>query len=302
MRHILSTVLFILPILYCNILFGSTLKVVTTIKPIHSLVSSVTDGILTPDLLFYHSSLQNYILKPSDARYLAASDVIFYIDDHLETFVSTFAKTNKKIVELSHTVNLLPNRKYFLSQLISTMDSEKDLNFWLNPENAKNMIYCISATLSELDSENAYKYHANALKMIKKIDQEAQKIMSELESVMHQKYIVTNDTYQYFEQYFRLNSPSAILDIDEDAYLGVKSIIKIKRLMTQENIKCIFSNSWDMSNNIKPKILSQDAKIVILDSMGFNVAPGKDAYLAIMNGIAREFRSCFVDSLTQCRE
>ncbi len=38
-------------------------------------------------------------MKPSDASNLESGNVIFYIDDNLETFVKTFAKNNKKILD-----------------------------------------------------------------------------------------------------------------------------------------------------------------------------------------------------------
>ncbi len=94
--------------LYHSTVFSSTLKVIATIKPVHSLVASVTDRILEPVLLDYiTTSTHDYILKPSDASNLESGNVIFYIDDNLETFVKTFAKNNKKLVQLSKAVSLL---------------------------------------------------------------------------------------------------------------------------------------------------------------------------------------------------
>ncbi len=113
----------------------------------------------------------------------------------------------------------------------------------------------------------------------------------ELNDFKNQKYIVTHDAYQYFEKYFGLNHPSVILSIEEDSYIGMKSLMKLKKVMEEENIKCIFSHS--LEDSIKPKVLSNDAKMVILDPIGLNIEPGKDAYLAIINDIAQNFKSCF---------
>ncbi len=280
-------------ILYYNTALSSNLKIVATIKPIHSLVASVTDGISKPDLLVYTTSAHDYILRPSDASNLESSDVIFYVDDNLETFIKTFAKDNKELVQLSKTVNLLPARPHSFSRKIIHVQDEKDLHIWLSPENAKSIILSISATLSNIDKENAYRYNYNAMKAVQRIDQEVEKIARELNDFKNQKYIVTHDAYQYFEKYFGLNHPSVILSIEEDSYIGMKSLMKLKKVMKEENVKCIFSHSHE--DSIKPQALSNDAKIVILDPIGSDIEPGKDAYLAIINSITQNFKSCFVE-------
>ncbi|MGL9681697.1 MAG: zinc ABC transporter substrate-binding protein [Wolbachia sp.] len=294
MRHLLASFLSLLFTLYHSTAFSSNLKIVTTIKPIHSLVASVTDGISKPHLLTCVTSGHDHALKPSDASNLESSDVIFYVDDNLETFVKIFARNNKKLVQLSRVVNLLPARPHSFSRHIIHIKDEKDLHIWLNPENAKSMILFISTTLSHIDKENSYMYNQNAMRAIKKIDQETEKITRELNDFKNKKYIVTHDAYQYFEKYFGLNHPSAILSIEEDAYIGMRSLMKLRKMMKEENIKCIFSPSQE--DNIKSKVLSSDAKMVILDPIGSDIESEKDAYLSIINDIKQNFKSCFIGS------
>ncbi|MGL9717800.1 MAG: zinc ABC transporter substrate-binding protein [Wolbachia sp.] len=291
MRHLLAFALLLLFTIYHSTALSSTLKIVATIKPIHSLVASVTDGILEPDLLDYTTSAHDYILKPSDASSLERSDIIFYIDDNLEPFVKTFAKNDKELVQLSKTINLLPARPHSFSKHIIHAQDEKDLHIWLSPENAKSMILSIGTTLSNIDKENASRYNYNVEKAVERIDQEVEKIARELNDFKNQKYIVTHDAYQYFEKYFGLSHPSVILSIEEDAYIGMTSLMKLKKVMKEENIKCVFSNSRE--DSIKPQALSNEAKMVILDPIGSDIEPGKDAYLAIINDITQNFKSCF---------
>ncbi len=220
---------------------------------------------------------------------MESSNVIFYIDDNLETFVKTFAK-NKILVKLSDAVDPLLARSPSFSRDIPVA---KDLHIWLSPGNAKLIINYISERLSNIDKENSAKYHDNAKKAINRIDQEVESISKELNNFKNQKYIVTHDAYQYFEKYFGLSSPSVILSIEEDSYMSVKSLIKLNKIMKEENIKCVFSNSSE-----NPKILSNNSntKIIILDPVGSDLKPGKDAYLTVINNIAQNFQSCFNDS------
>ena len=65
-------------------------KVVTSIKPLHSLVSYVMDGVGTPDILVDGSSSPHtFQLKPSHATMLQEADIVFWIGEDLESFLET---------------------------------------------------------------------------------------------------------------------------------------------------------------------------------------------------------------------
>ncbi|PPR40449.1 MAG: High-affinity zinc uptake system protein ZnuA, partial [Alphaproteobacteria bacterium MarineAlpha5_Bin12] len=64
------------------------LKVVTTIKPLHSLVANVMEGINEPALIIEGStSPHSFTLKPSHAKLLEEADIIFWIGEGIETFM-----------------------------------------------------------------------------------------------------------------------------------------------------------------------------------------------------------------------
>ena len=64
------------------------LRVVTSIKPVHSLVASVMQGVGVPVLLLEGTaSPHSYSLKPSQAQHLQAADIIFWMGHDLEVFL-----------------------------------------------------------------------------------------------------------------------------------------------------------------------------------------------------------------------
>ena len=66
------------------------IKVVASIKPIHSLVSYVMDGVGTPSILVDGSSSPHtFQLKPSHAQMLQDADIVFWIGEDLESFLET---------------------------------------------------------------------------------------------------------------------------------------------------------------------------------------------------------------------
>ena len=64
------------------------INVVASIKPVHSLVAAVMEGVGTPDLIVEGAgSPHTYALKPSQAGNLQNADLVFWIGDRLETFL-----------------------------------------------------------------------------------------------------------------------------------------------------------------------------------------------------------------------
>jgi zinc transport system substrate-binding protein len=84
--------------------------VVTSIKPVHSLVAAVMQGVGSPHLIVRGgASPHTYSLRPSDAQKLQQAKAIFWIGDELETFlakpVASLGK-DAKLVTLSEAHGL----------------------------------------------------------------------------------------------------------------------------------------------------------------------------------------------------
>ncbi|MEO1225413.1 MAG: zinc ABC transporter substrate-binding protein [Pseudomonadota bacterium] len=63
-------------------------NVVVSIKPIHSLVAGVMDGVGEPGLLLEgNESPHSYSLVPSEAAMLSDADIVFWVGEDLETFL-----------------------------------------------------------------------------------------------------------------------------------------------------------------------------------------------------------------------
>ncbi len=81
---------------------NAEVKVVASIKPIHSLASYLMDGIGKPDLIVDgYASPHGFAMKPSHAKMLQEADIIFWVGEDLENFLvkplSSIAKKAEKI-------------------------------------------------------------------------------------------------------------------------------------------------------------------------------------------------------------
>ena len=69
-------------------LANADVKVIASIKPVHSLVAAVMDGVGKPDLLVEGAgSPHTYSLKPSQAKKLQEADLVFWMSHDLEAFL-----------------------------------------------------------------------------------------------------------------------------------------------------------------------------------------------------------------------
>ena len=89
--HFKRKLLFIIPIISTLFYFSAAkaeIKVVTSIKPIHSLVSYIMDGVGTPDLIVDgYNSPHGFSLKPSHAKMLQEADMVVYVGEGIEEFL-----------------------------------------------------------------------------------------------------------------------------------------------------------------------------------------------------------------------
>ena len=111
MRLIRPTILATTVLISSNALANAETKVIASIKPVHSLVSAVMEGVGSPGLLVKGAgSPHSYSLKPSQAEELQAADVIFWMGHDLEAFlensIENIAK-NAKSVSLMDSHDLI---------------------------------------------------------------------------------------------------------------------------------------------------------------------------------------------------
>ena len=99
---------FILSILSFLTIFvpaNAEIKVVTSIKPIHSLASYLMDGVRKPDLIVDgYASPHGFALKPSHAKMLQNADLIFWVGEDLENFLE---KPLKSIAKKAEKIELM---------------------------------------------------------------------------------------------------------------------------------------------------------------------------------------------------
>ena len=104
MRFVKSTIISSTLISTLTFTAQAEINVVASVKPLHSLVSGVMEGVQKPDLIVKGAaSPHTYSLKPSQAKQLEEADLVFWMGHELESFLEQPLEaiaTKAKVVEL----------------------------------------------------------------------------------------------------------------------------------------------------------------------------------------------------------
>ena len=278
---------------------NSEVRVVTSIKPIHSLVSYVMDGIGKPDLIVDgYNSPHSFSLKPSHAKMLENADLVIWIGEDLEAFLEkpldTIAKKAKNIeVKDLKGIQKLEFRE---KNIFENHDDHKehahgkyDPHVWLDPINAKVIIKEITKQLVQLDSKNSSAYKSNSKKTLMDIDKLTQNIKKDLNKDL--RFVVFHDAYQYFEKRFGIQVLGA-LTVNTDVMPGAEKLSEIREVIEHEKVNCLFSEPQFNPAIIESIAKDTNVKIGVLDPLGVSLDKGKDLYFDLIKNISNSFKGC----------
>ena len=296
---------------------NAEIKVVASIKPIHSLASYLMDGVGKPDLIVDgYNSPHGFALKPSHAKMLQNADLIFWVGEDLETFLEkplkSIAKKAEKIelMEIKGVKKLeFRERNIFEGHDDHGHDDHKehghkedkhddhhehahgehDPHIWLDPINAKAILSEMAEHLIEKDPNNASAYKANLKKAHKALDNLTKKVKSELKGDF--KSIVFHDAYQYFEKRFNVNVLGAFT-VNTDVLPGAEQLSEIREIIEHEKVTCVFSEPQFNPDIIKAVAKDTNIKTGVIDPLGATLDPGKDLYFDLIRNMYASFKSC----------
>ena len=302
------------------------IKVVASIKPIHSLASYLMEGIAKPDLIVDgYASPHGFALKPSHAKMLQNADLIFWVGEDLENFLvkplNAIAKKAEKI-ELME-IKGLEKLKFRERNIFDGHDEhghkeddhddhkheedghkddehghdeheghahgEYDPHIWLDPVNAKIILNEMVEHLIENDQKNASKYKSNLAKANKDLDKLIKNVKSDLNKDF--KSIVFHDAYQYFEKRFEVNILGAFT-VNTDVLPGAEQLAEIREIIEHDKVSCIFSEPQFNPDIINAVAKDMDIETGVLDPLGATLNPGKDLYFDLIKNMSKSFKGC----------
>ncbi|MGO6966865.1 zinc ABC transporter substrate-binding protein [Rhizobium leguminosarum] len=315
------------------LLFAGTMRaadapvVVTSIKPIHSLVSAIMQGVGEPELIVDGAaSPHTYNLKPSNARALQEAKVIFWVGPGLEAFLEKPLQAlgrNASIAELDNAPGLVklpfreggafephddaPEHESASGQHdhadaahdadpghASDHDHDHgafDTHLWLDPMNAKAMAAMITTTLVAADPANALTYQGNAKALDDRLDALDTEIKGIVAPVKGKPFIVFHDAYQYFEHRYGIRVAGSIT-VSPETIPGAERVSEIHRKVGELGATCVFAEPQFEPRLVNVVIEGTRAKSGVLDPEAATLKAGSDLYFTLMRGIADSMKDC----------
>ena len=287
----------------------STLRVATTVAPVHSLVAMVTGGITEPALIVRPgASPHGYALKPSEARALDDADVVFWVGEGLEPWMAKAMMSlagDALVVELGEVEGVLRldmresgawneeahgEPEEHGDQIHEHLGSY-DPHLWLDPQNAMIWVEAIAGQLASADPSNAESYRANAKAAVLAIETVAVEIDELLQPIRWKPYAVFHDAYRYFEHRFDLHPIGAISLGDADRP-GPAGLMEIRAAIVESSAICIFAEPQFEPKLIETVIEGSDVEIGTLDPIGAGLQPGAGLYPELLRGLAISLADC----------
>ncbi|GAA3105592.1 zinc ABC transporter substrate-binding protein [Rhizobium viscosum] len=299
--------------------------VVTSIKPVHSLVSAIMEGVGKPELIVDGAaSPHTYNLKPSNARALQDAKVIFWVGPGLEAFLEKPLQSlgsDAIVARLDDAPGLvkLPFREGGAFEAHDDGDEHEsaeaghdhaheeaegdhehehgafDTHLWLDPMNAKAMAAEITTTLVAADPANALTYEANAKALDDKLDALDKEIAATVSTVKDKPFIVFHDAYQYFEHRYHIRVAGSIT-VSPETIPGAERVSEIHKKVGDLGATCVFAEPQFEPRLVNVVIEGTKAKSGVLDPEAATLPAGPDLYFTLMRGIADSMRNCLASA------
>ncbi len=304
----------LLMFLLCSpLVAASAPSVVVSIKPLHSLVAGVMQGVAEPALLIPGSqSPHTFSLSPSDIRLINRADLIVWVGEILEAPLAKVIDANSTDTQVIGYIDLETIERAGMrkggaweahehhhhethgQQSEQEKHAGEDAHLWLSPRNAGLLVDVVAAALADIDPENAGTYQHNAAVLQERIRRLDAELSAQLAQVKHQPYIVFHDAYQLFERHYGLNAVGSVV-ISPDRIPGARRIHELRERLQQSGARCVFSEPQFEPGLIATIIEGTDARSGVLDPIGVDLAPGPDAWFRLMQNLADALVECLGD-------
>ena len=291
-----------------NVGANSTPNVVVSIKPIHSIVTALMEGVSRPQLLLEsNESAHTFHLKPSQLSLISNADLVITIGDGFETglkkTLGNIKDSSRVIVSEINDLNLYGFRYVDIDEINEDEKDEHtdheeyekhtglDLHLWLDIVNMQKTAQYISEKLIIIDPNNSNVYEANLIKIHSRLNKLELELQQQLAPVRSEKFAIFSDTLQYFEKSFHFQKP-VIITPYHGARLSIHRTLEARKKMKDLKIKCLLYGPENTSK--KMNVLSEGLPIKALriDILGAKLNAGSEQYFNLMKELSSQLVKC----------
>jgi len=263
----------------------ASVKVSVSIKPIHSIVTLLTEEVTIPDLLIDdNQTAHHFFMRPSHARKISNSDLVVLVDKNFEKGFQKIISNldNGKIFYFSDTSKRIINSKH--DEHDEHDEGILNPHLWLDRENVVNFAKTLSNKLMEIDPGNKKQLQKNLDLFLKKFSEVSRINLSNEDKKI---VILQSNSAEYFLNGINIKD-FHIISNNHEGHISMKKYNEIIKLSEGNEIACVVVDDNSNSDVLKNLAKELNTQIVFVDIVGHDT---KDFY-EFFQSISGRFSTC----------
>ncbi|PLY14142.1 MAG: hypothetical protein C0631_11970 [Sedimenticola sp.] len=264
-------------------------RVVASIKPIHSLVAGLMEGLDGLQLIVPQGRIPfDYQLTEAQLADLQQADLVFWAGPELEGFLieplsRLGSDTTVETLLDSMELKILPAR---------WSEEERDPFFWLDTRNAIILVDEIAKRLMADDPAHAHLYSRNRKKLLGRVAELDRRFEYGYRGFKGGVGLAYFDTLQYFEQAYALKVGNTVTSLQHPGVSGTALLTNRAKLNNGE-FACLLLEREVEAKEL-PLLLSADSNVpsAELDTFGTQFTPGTELYFELMEYNTNTIKGC----------
>jgi protein SCO1/2 len=260
---------------------GEPPNVVTSIRPLHSLVSGVMQGVAEPRLMIDGASTPwAYRPDAGDKALLASADLVVWSGVELEPGLADVLKESR-IEPQGRVIDVLSDD--ILKVLPARHDDRlRDPFYWLDTRNMLMLLDVVAQHLAEIDPGRADLYRRNWRRMSMKLGELDRNLEFGYREVSGLPVFFYHDTHQYFQQAYAMHVAGNVAVYDLQPPPDTGHILQMRSNIIAADRTCFFTELGMLEPRLDLLLMNTDVQPVELDSLGSTLSPGPDLYPTLM--------------------
>jgi len=260
-------------------------NIVVSIKPIHSIASSITQGVSQPKLLLKgNQSAHHFHLKPSQLSMIEKADLVIAIHPQMEQGLNKILK------------NIDSNKKLYAYQSRQFHDEEHDpdtenYHIWLDISQMQQFSVRLAKKLIAIDPVNKRSYENNLKNLNTALNQLQRNTLQQLSIYKHRDVAGYSNALAHFVDSNQLNQSLSVTTRHEER-LSIYKAIKAKNTIKNKKIKCLLSTSDVPNSRINTLTEGLSINAAKIDIIGFDIKPDPQHYSKLITRITDKVGQC----------
>ena len=267
-------------------------NIVVSIKPIHSIVSALTQGVSLPTLLLSgNQSAHHAHLKPSQISLLEKADLVVIVHPDFE---EGLAKSIRNIqADKVLTVDQSEDEQGHEHEHEHEHEHAGSVNHhsWLNIEDMRSFTQALSQRLIKIDPKNKAIYLANLDALKLKLDELQDTTQQQLSNYTNQPLMTYNNAFAHFIENYKLKSVGRVSH-QHEGEISIFKVLKAKESIKEHKVNCLLLTTDATQKRINTIVEGLSINTEKVDIMGFDIKPGADHYPQLIQNIVNKVEQC----------